>query len=208
MRATRKLLLVGAIVLAAMMSAASMASAVTVRQEPGNTACPAGPTVAAHIVTGGCHATFTSNGGIPLLAHTGAAEVAVSNCTVSFEARVNSAGSGFITNQVFGGGAACTRAPCDEVTGFMRKHPWPLTLTSFGGGVFTLEVTFCLRTVAGGEFRAGSLCTVHFVIIASGHTYTAHPSAGVGQEAACEGLPQVEISGSFNSTATERFELS
>lgn len=202
MSRTRNLLLTSAVALATTLVAVSSASAITIRQEPGNTPCPAGPTVVAHVVTGGCHVTFAINGVIPLFAHTGAAEVVISSCTVTGELRVNSAGAGFVTNQVFGGGAGCTRTACDEAVN-MRKIPWAATINGTAAAP-THELTFCLRTIASGEGGAGTNCTIHNSISAVGHTYT----VGGGGEVPCEATPQVEISGSGSSTATERFELS
>lgn len=205
MRLVNSLFLTSALMLAAVALAASSASAITVRQEPGNTACPAGPIVAAHVVTGGCHATVASNGTIPLLVHTGAAEVVISNCTVTGELRVNSAGAGFITNQVFGGGAACTRLPCDEAAGSMAKIPWSATLAGTGAAP-SLEATFCVRPVASGEGGSPTLCTVHGAGSSSGHTYSGAPAPG--GESPCEGQPQVEHSGGVTTTNTERVEIS
>lgn len=202
MRCTRNLFLAPVVTLTAMLLAASSASAITVRQEPGNTACPAGPTVNAHVVSGGCHLTFASSGaGTTLLAHTGAAEITISNCTISGELRVNSAGVGFVTNQVFTGGASCTRAPCDEAVS-MRKIPWSAAITGTAAAP-AHESTMCLRTIASGEGGAGTNCTVHTAVSFSGHTYSESSTEG-----ACEGNPAVELIGGGTATATERIEIS
>jgi hypothetical protein len=202
MRATRKLFLVGALALAALAMMASSASAVTILQEPGNTPCEDGPTLDGHEVTGGCHADFGDADGIPLLLHTGAAEVQLSNCAVSLEARVDGNGDGWVTNQVFSNPPApapansCTRTPCDEVD--MFRLAWPLNITATN----SLETAFCLRAIPAGESQ-GQFCHVVLPISGSGHAYTVGAPA---TEYQCEGLP-VEISDVELTAGDERIEI-
>lgn len=207
MRLVHRLFLTSVLGLAAVALAASPASALTVTQEPGNTACPAGPTVVAHVVTGGCHATFASNGALTMLAHTGAAEVVISSCSVSGELRVDSAGVGFLTNQILTGSPSnCTRRACDEA-GNMRKIPWPKVLEGTVAAP-TAEMTFCLIPTSAAEGTAGAICTIHGLATANGHTYTISTVGLPSNEAACEQIPTIEVVGSATSTATERIEIS
>jgi hypothetical protein len=199
MRATHKLFLVGALALTALAMMASSASAVTILQEPGNTACAAGPDLDEHEVTGGCHADFADADGIPFHLHTGASELMLMNCTWSLEARLNSAGVGYAINQVFGDvtPGSCTRRPCDETN--MEKLAWPLNI----GATSTLETVLCVRTVASGEGGAQTFCHVILPISGSGHAYT----VGVpGTEYSCVQLP-LEISDVELTAGAERIEI-
>jgi hypothetical protein len=203
MRSARKLFLVGALALAALAMMASSASAVTILQEPGNTGCEDGPVLDTHVVTGGCHADFGDADGIPLLLHTGAAEVQISNCAVSLEARVNSNGDGYVTNQVFSNppppapANSCTRRPCDEAD--MAVLAWPLDVFATN----SLESVFCLRTIQAGEGQGHTLCHIILPISGSGHAYTVGAPA---TEYQCEGLP-VEISDVELIAGAERIEI-
>jgi hypothetical protein len=203
MRATRKLFLVGALALAALAMMASSASAVTILQEPGNTPCESGPVLDTHVVDGGCHADFGDADGIPLLLHTGAAEVQLSSCALSLEARVNSAGIGYATNQVFSNPPppappnSCTRTPCDEAN--MAKLAWPLEITTTN----SLESIFCLRPIQAGEGQGQAFCHIVLPISGSGHAYVVGAPA---TEYQCEGLP-VEISDVELVAGEERIEI-
>jgi hypothetical protein len=203
MRATRKLFLVGALALAALAMMASSASAVTILQEPGNTPCEAGPVLDTHVVDGGCHADFGDADGIPLYVHTGAAEVVLQVCTWSFEARLDRAGNGYVTNQVFSNPPppappdSCTRTPCDEAN--MAKLAWPLNITATN----SLETVFCMRTIPAGEGQGRTLCHIVLPISGSAHTYTVGGSLAEYQ---CEGLP-VEFSDIELVAGAERIEI-
>jgi hypothetical protein len=202
MRATRKLFLVGALALAALAMMASSAPAVTILQEPGNTACDPGPNLNSHVVTGGCHIHFNDGDGVRFLFHTGAAEITFGGCAMTFEVRLDSAGNGWATNQVFSDPpgdpvGTCTRRPCDETN--MEKLAWPLNI----GATSTLETVLCVRTVASGEGGAQTFCHVILPISGSGHAYT----VGVpGTEYSCVQLP-LEISDVELTAGAERIEI-
>lgn len=203
----------GATVIAAMgLWAASAPAAIVVERElpdptTGNVAC--GPlSQAAHVVTGGCHVAIDSPL-TTLIAHTGTGEVVVSNCAITGEARVDSSGSGWIVSQSMQSTASgsCPRAPCDEAS--HADIPWPLTIED-AGDTTTVEVTFCVRLASGSEGSGGSSCLVHLPIsIPASHTYSASSVSLPSGEAACEGLPQTELSGTYTgqNAGTERVEI-
>lgn len=207
MKVLRKSLLGAAIALVVALGATGSANAaITVETEAPSGPCPA-VIVNVHVVAGGCHVVFTSPT-VVMLVHTGAAEVLVSNCSVSLEARLAGNGVGWLTEQLFGppggGAGACTREPCDEPAPSHANLLWP-AIVEDAGAFSSVEATLCLRVAGpGNEGAVGGVCTLHMPILEQAHTYTL-----IANEAACEALPQVEFIGTLTTqnAGTERIEI-
>jgi hypothetical protein len=66
----------------------------------------------------------------------------IGNVESYFDLRVGSDGSGFAVNQYTPSGVY---SPCDDAD--LREFPWPVEVSSVGGGDFQADVTLCLRHV-------------------------------------------------------------
>lgn len=151
MRIARKLMLLAMMAIAATAFMASSASAeiglpdaVEITDEDLGTHCGA-VTPTPNGATGGCFLHADSETGT--LVSLELFGEALTECTNSFDARINEDGHGYIYNQVFGGGAPCVAVPCNAVTG-PGFRPWEVAVQEPRPGVEHLIANFCV--VVGG----------------------------------------------------------
>ena len=159
MRIARKLLLLALTAACATALAASTATAtISVNAEPGGP-CPAVSNIS-HVVTGGCHVNFISEGGVSLNAHIpGLGEILQSRCTLDVEARFGPDGEGWVNRATLNTiDPNCTRRVCDEIP--MTFRPWRIHIQEPSAGEERIRTTLCLRTIPDGEGAAGQLCTL------------------------------------------------
>lgn len=212
-RALRLCVLVASTLVVTALAAAPASAGITVLEEerPGdeNHACSE-LVVNVHAAADGCHIVMVSNGPVIMTAHTGASEVAVSVCLASVELRVQTNGSGFLTEQFLSDDqpGSCTRRPCDEPGGAMPKLLWPAVIED-AGTTSGIETTLCLRTLAA-EGAIGINCNLHIPIVDhGGHSYTATTTTLPEAEALCEGTPGFGLIGALVTVGApdERIEI-
>ena len=203
MRIARKLLLLALTATAAMALAASTASAtISVNAEPGG-ACPAVSNVS-HVVTGGCHVNFISEGGVSLNAHIpGLGEILQSRCTLDVEARFGPDGEGWVNRATLNTlDPGCARRTCDELP--MTFRPWRVHIRETAAATEQIRITFCRRTIPQGEGAAGQLCTLNLPFTATAtHRYriTASPAQR------CAEIPVLSLTGDFSTQGPEHIEV-
>jgi len=198
MRYARKLALLATMVAAvlAMTAASASAQGLNITQEPGGAPCPAVSQVG-HTISGGCVVHAVSVGTITLRAHVFGFESVDSVCTNEFTARLNAAGSGFLTAQNLAG-AGCTRRPCaEEATG--TRLPWAGTGRETGPGTEGITVNFCLWGLTN-ETATNCEVTVPFSETAGvNHNYTF-----VANDTPCHGVAgfRGELTGTWRTEGT------
>jgi hypothetical protein len=126
--------------------------------------------VVAHDVTGGCHVEYRSEAHVPMVAYIPSPVVFMA-CRWHFAARIGEDGAGYVTAASFSdeappGNPPCTRAPCDEdgPTGASAMVPWPLHIEEENVSQESLEMEFCMRTIASGEDGAQTRCQLHLPV--------------------------------------------
>jgi hypothetical protein len=159
------------------------------------------PAVSPNPVSGGCRLHFNSIGTVPLSAHlsAGGPEVAISDCTVEFDIRIDAAGEGWISHQEFTGpNPPCTRQACGQAnppTGEGRAYSFHMNEVEPPARTEFAEVLFCVEPI--GQ-TAPSHCEVRVPMTQP----TSHRYHFVAQDTPGHGaFPHCELTGTFEVEA-------
>lgn len=162
MRTASRLTLLAALTATVLTCAAPTASAqVEITNESANGAHCGAVTPTLSGATGGCFFHADSEGAFWSINLFGEP---LTECTVSFDGRVNENGHGYLYNQVFGGGAPCVIVACNATSG-PGFRPWELAMDEPAPGAEHLIYNFCI--VYGGVHVE---CTIDTALSAESHS--------------------------------------
>src|ERR1700754_3022834 len=139
MRSVRRALLLTVMTTAALAIAASSASALSVVREPSLQPCPAVTNVTHGTGAGGCLIRAVSEAPVEL-----GSPLGMVLCNNTFEARVNSAGVGYIYTKSLTNCTPLTLIPCVEPG--LGEGVWPVRVTAEN----RMEAQFCVQLGPGG----------------------------------------------------------
>lgn len=147
-------LFISALLAVLLMSFAASASAqdFTIKDEATGIPCPGG-SIGGTDVNGGCLLHGVSEGNVEFRKHTFGIESHITNCNLEYSARLDSAGDGFMTEQVLSG-ASCSRRACIA----SGNEPTPWGFESYEGaapgplqeGTEYMDLHFCIEPPGGG----------------------------------------------------------
>ena len=184
-------------------TASTVSATISVTREP-TSACGDAVLNGPHVVDGGCHVNFRSEGPVPMNAHIpGMGEILLNSCTIDIEAQLSADGEGWVKRATLGTtGPMCVRRVCDEAN--MTFRPWRLHIREVGPAGVAIVLTLCLRTIGESEGARGLDCTLQ-VPFGRPSTHRYEFSAAPAQR--CAEVPIVSMTGHFTTPGPEHVEI-
>lgn len=210
MRLALSMLLLAAAAIATLAFAASAhAGGIEVIDEDSFVHCPAVETNGTHHPVGGCLFAVQNEGATTTAfsLHTSTGETVFSQCTITFDVRISETGSGQAYRPMFAG-QSCGYTACDEAEDAEDPHaeiPWPFTISEFGPGNPSLNITMCIRVDSVDEggviFAPNSPCTVSIPVNDDDgpHMYEFKATAPANR---CAQNPTIEVTSHWVVTTT------